>query len=351
MDNFEILDKFQIEGDILSVEPFGNGHINKTYKVITSTEKYLFQGVNSYAFKNIDDLMRNIYIVTNFLEQKGDETLVIIKTKNRKLYFKDGDYYYRVYKYIRKSVSYEKLDQPELVVKTAQAFAMLHKDLSDLDSCLIAETIPDFHNTPKRFENLLEIIKTDPLGRLEEAGDILPFIFKNKSKFCQIQKGLDDGSIPERITHNDPKINNVLFDRDTNEIKCIIDLDTVMPGSCLFDFGDALRSLFTGDNESNRDSSLLKVDLETYELWTKGYLSEIKDTLVKKEIDLMPYSVFTLAMELGMRFLEDYLRGDKYFHINFEDENLVRAKGQFALAKDILDNMDKMKEITAKYAK
>ena len=351
MDNFEIIGKFQIDGDVLSIEPFGNGHINKTFKVITSTEKYLFQGVNSYAFHNIDDLMRNIYIVSNHLSDLGELSLEIIKTKNRKLYLKDGDYYYRVYKYIRKSLSYEKLDKPELVVKTAQAFAKLHKNLADLDSCLIAETIEDFHNTPKRFQNLMNAISEDPCGRLSECGDLLPFIFKNKRNFSKIQKGLDDGSIPERIAHNDPKINNILFDRETEEVRCIIDLDTVMPGSCLFDFGDALRSLFTGDNESSRDTSLLKVNLETYELYTKGYLSEMKNTLTEKELELLPNSVFTLACELGMRFLDDYLHGDKYFHINFEDENLVRAKGQFALAEDILKNMAAMKEITEKYAK
>lgn len=351
MDKLDILGKFQIDGDILSVDAFGNGHINKTYKVITSTEKYLFQGVNSYAFHNIDDLMRNIYIVTHHLVSKGETSLEIVKTLNGKLYFKDGEFYYRVYKYIRKSVSYEKLDTPELVEKTAKAFAKLHKNLADLDSCLIAETIVNFHNTPSRFSNLMDTVSADPVGRVEQCSELLPFVLNNKRKFSQIQKDLDDGTIPERIAHNDPKINNVLFDRDTNDIKCIIDLDTVMPGTCLFDFGDGLRSLFTGDNESNRDSSTLKVDLDVYELYTKGYLSEMKGVLTPKEIELLPVSVFTLAMELGMRFLEDYINGDKYFHINFEDENLVRARGQFALAKDILANMTKMKEITKKYAK
>lgn len=350
MDIKEVLEKFAIDGNIDSVNAFGNGHINKSYKVITDTgEKYLFQSINGYAFKNVDDLMRNIYIVTSYLKVEGFETLEIVKTKNRKLYFKDDNTFYRVYKYVRKSITYEKLESPELVVKAAKAFGQLHRALEGLDSVLVAETINDFHNTPKRFENLMSAITEDPCDRLKDTDGLLGFVFTNRPYLRLIQEALDSGEIPERIVHNDPKINNVLFDRETNEIRCVIDLDTVMPGSCLYDFGDALRSIFTGDNESNRDTSVMKVDLNIYELYVKGYLESMNGSITKKEIELMPASIAVLALELGIRFLEDYIRGDKYFKITFEDENLVRAQGQFALAKDVIANLPKLKAITQKY--
>lgn len=351
MEKEEILMNFQIEGQVNSVTPFGNGHINKTFKVITTEDKYLLQEVNVYAFHDIESLMKNIFIVSSYLHSQKEISLEIINTNDNKLYFKDGDRCYRVYRYIRKSVSYEKLDTEELIFKTAQAFGRLHKTLSKLDTCLISETIKNFHNTPIRFKNLMDAVAEDSKKRLQNCSDVFVFILGSKDLFSKIQTCLDNKTIPTRIVHNDPKINNILFDRNTNEFKAVIDLDTVMPGSCLFDVGDGLRSIFTGDNESNRDTSLLKVDLKVFEVYVKGYLSEMKFDLTKDETDLLPLSVFTIAMELGMRFLEDYLRGDKYFHISFEDENLVRAMGQFALAKDVLKNLDTLKEITNKYAR
>ena len=352
METKELLDKFSIDGDVLEVASFGNGHINKTYKVATSTGKhYLFQCVNGYVFKNIDDLMRNILIVSNHLHSERHETLEIVKTKGNKLYFKDGNLYYRVYKYLENTVSYEKLDTPELIKKAAQAFGQLHKSLDDLDSCLIAETIKDFHNTPKRINNLLDAIKEDPLKRVSKCKDLVAFVFEYREYADCIMNALESGEIPERIVHNDPKINNVLFDKKTDKVRCVIDLDTIMPGSCLFDIGDALRSIFTGDNESNRDSSTLKVDFKKFELYISAYLKEMKHALTKKEIELIPCSIATIALELGVRFLEDYIRGDKYFNIHFDDENLVRARGQFALAKDVITNISKLKEITERYLK
>ena len=350
MDTKELLQKFSIDGDILEVSAFGNGHINKTYKVTTSKGKhYLFQCVNGYVFHDIDDLMRNILIVSTYLRSANHETLEIVKTKTNKLYFKDGDLYYRVYKYLENTISYEKLDKPKLITKVAQAFGQLHNELSGLDSCLIAETIKDFHNTPKRINNLFDAIKEDPLKRVSQCKDLISLIFDYREFADCIVNALESGEIPERIVHNDPKINNVLFDKETHKVRCVIDLDTIMPGSCLYDVGDALRSIFTGDNESSRDPSLLKVDFEKYELYISGYLGEMKDSLTKKEIELIPCSVATIALELGVRFLEDYIRGDKYFAIHFDDENLVRARGQLALAKDVVTNIDKLREITGRY--
>ena len=343
-----IVSLFDVKGDVLDIKHFGNGLINKTFLVETTEEKYMLQCINSYAFKNVDSLMRNIYIVTKHLAEKGVLTLEVIKTLNNKIYIEKNNMFFRCYKYIDKAVCYEELDSPILVRKAAKAFGFLHDKLSDLDPILIAETIPDFHNTPKRFDNLMDAVKLDPVNRFSTCLNEFNYIISNKDKIFMIMNGLNDGSIPARIVHNDPKINNVLFDSKTGKIKCVIDLDTVMPGCCLFDVGDALRSIFTGSNESSLDCSLLKVDLDVYETYVKGYVESMGHSLVQKEIDLFPYSVFTLALELAIRFLEDYLRGDVYFKTSFEGENLVRAKNQIALAIDVMNNIEKMKEITRK---
>lgn len=340
-----IVKKFNTNGEVKNIRAFGNGLINKTYLVETENEKYMLQYINSYAFKNVDALMRNIYIVTNHLSNKGICTLEVIKTINNKIYVEEENSFYRLYKYVDESICYENLDSPTLVRKAAKAFGFLHQNLSDLDPILIAETIPHFHDTPKRFNDLMDAMKLDPVGRVATCLPELTYLMASKDKISLIMNSLNDGSIPERIVHNDPKINNILFDKNTNKIKCVIDLDTVMPGSCLFDYGDALRSIFTADNESSLDSSLLKVNLDTFKTYTEGYFESMSDSLTEKEISLMPVSIFTLAMELAIRFLEDYIRGDVYFKSSFENENLVRARNQIALAKDIMSNMDEMNKI------
>lgn len=341
-----VFNQFKVDGEATDIVPFGNGLINKTFLVKTDVKDYMLQIVNSYVFKNVDALMRNIYIVTSHLRGLGKTTLHVRKTMGHKIYVTDKDgVYYRLYTFIKGTKCYEKLDSLEMVYKTGAAFGDFHSDLSDLDSILIAETIPDFHNTPKRYDNLLDAVKQDEKGRVPDCLNELNFIMKNKKNFSLIMDGLEDGTIPQRIVHNDPKINNVLFDAETGDVKCVIDLDTVMPGSYLFDYGDALRSLFTGDNESSRDSSLLKVNRDVFKAYTEGYLSKVGSSLTEKEISLLPMSVFTIAIELGIRFLEDYLRGDKYFKTSFEGENLVRAKNQLALAEDVYNHMDELTEI------
>ena len=344
-----IFNRFNVDGEAYEIVPFGNGLINKTYLVKTDVKDYMLQSINSYVFRNVDSLMRNIYIVTRHLREKGKTTLHVRKTVNHKIYVNDGDTYYRLYTFIENTKCYEKLDCLELVEKTGIAFGDFHASLADLDPILIAETIPDFHDTPKRYENLLESVKRDAAGRLSTCIDELNFIIANKSEFSRIMDGLNSGALPQRIVHNDPKINNILFDENGNDVKCVIDLDTVMPGSYLFDYGDALRSLFTGDNESALVSDELVYDSEIFRTYTRGYLSSMKNSLTPLELELMPASVFTIAMELGIRFLTDYIDGDKYFSIRFPEENLVRTRNQLHLAKDILEHMDEMSEIVKEF--
>ena len=345
----DIFNRFHVDGTAMDIKPFGNGHINRTFLVKTDVKDYMLQTVNDYVFRNVDSLMRNIYIVTNHLREKGRTTLHVRKTNDNRIYVNDNGTYYRLYTYIGDSVCYEKIDSLELVEKTAVAFGRFHADLSDLDPILIAETIPDFHNTPKRYNDFMEAVKQDEAGRLADCLPEMGFIVKNKKRFSAIMDALNAGRIPYRIVHNDPKINNVLFTGDGEEVKCVIDLDTVMPGSCLFDFGDAVRSLFTGDNESALEPDALVYDEEIFRAYTRGYISATRDSLLPDELRLLPDAVFTLAVELGMRFLEDHLNGDKYFGINFENENYYRARNQLHLAEDILSHMDGMRAIVAEY--
>ena len=345
----EIFNRFNVDGEAYDIVPFGNGLINKTFLVKTDVKDYMLQTINSYVFRNVDNLMRNIYIVTRHLREKGKPTLHVRKTVNYKIYVNDDGVYYRLYTYIKDTDCYDKLDSLEMVEKTGVAFGDFHSSLADLDSILIAETIPDFHNTPKRYADLLESVKKDEAGRLDTCIPELNFIMSSKNSFSRIMDALNSGEIPQRIVHNDPKINNILFDSKTGDVKCVIDLDTVMPGSCLFDYGDALRSLFTGDNESAADSSVLVYDPEIFRAYTRGYLAGMNGSLTRKELELMPISVFTIAIELGIRFLEDHINGDKYFSISFPGENLVRARNQIHLAKDLLAHMDDMNEIVKEY--
>lgn len=345
----DIFNRFNVDGEAYDIVPFGNGLINKTFLVKTDVKDYMLQTINSYVFRNVDSLMRNIYIVTRHLRDKGKTTLHVRKTVNYKIYVNEDGVYYRLYTYIKDSVAYEKLDSLEMVEKTGIAFGDFHSSLADLDSILIAETIPDFHDTPKRYDALLESVKRDEAGRLSNCLEELNFIMTSKNGFSKIMDGLNTGAIPQRIVHNDPKLNNILFDANTGEVKCVIDLDTVMPGSCLFDYGDALRSLFTGDNESALVSDALVYNPEIFRAYTRGYLAGMNGSLTPRELELMPASVFTIAIELGIRFLTDYIDGDKYFSTSFPEENLVRARNQIHLAKDLQAHMDDMAAIVKEF--
>ena len=356
-ENFKILSKFDIDSKPISCKPFGNGHINKTYEV--KTEKgghYILQKVNDNVFKDVEMLMRNINYVSSYLIEKGFESLHLVKTKDGKLYFKEKSEFFRVYLFSPNSTYFEKTDSDSPLIKeTSEAYGDLHNNLAGIDASKLGEVIPDFHNTEKRFENFLKAVEVNYKNRKDicqnEINDIMSF----KKYFSVINDGIAKKEIHYTVTHNDPKINNVLFDKDTLKFKCVVDLDTVMPGTILFDFGDALRSLFTGDNECSKDLSKLKVDLKLYEQYLIGYATKMKKTLTKKETELLPFSIFLMAIELSMRFLDDFLRGDVYFGIHNEDDNLTRSRTQLALAKDIFNNLDllnkKTKEIIDKLNK
>ena len=341
-----LVKNFKLAGKIKSIKPFGNGHINKTFDIVTSEDEYILQEINNVAFKDVDILMNNINVVTNHIKSKGENTLDVVLSIDNKPYVEYEGKYYRVYRFIKNTICYETVkEDPSLAFKLGAAFGRFHHLLSDLDSSLVKETIKDFHNTPKRYLNFYSAFSIAPKDKKESVSEEIDYIVSHKDTYSKIVDGIKDGTVKNHITHNDPKINNILFDKDTKEVYAVIDLDTVMPGSFLYDVGDAFRSLFTGENEDNSDLSLQKVDFEIFKQYMTGYLKEMKNDLTQKEIELIPYSIYLLTIECGMRFLEDYLRGNVYFHVDYEEHNLVRCRTQIALAENVLQNSKKLSEI------
>jgi len=341
-----VISNFKINGDVTLIKENTTGHINKTFVVFTNKKGYVLQRINNVAFKDVDLLMNNICVVTNYLDSICEETMTVVFTKNGMPYFKTKDNeYFRMFNFVSDSICIEEITNISLVDKEAEAFGKLHKMLSKLDASLLKETIPHFHDTPKRYKDLMFAVNEDKLGRLSTCVEEVNYAKTLENKIDLVMKGLEDETIHYAITHNDPKINNILFDRKTGEVRCVIDLDTMMPGSILFDIGDTFRSLFTGANEDSNDLSLIKVDFEVFRHYVRSYLKEMKNEITPRELELIPYSAFLLAVECGMRFLEDYLRGDIYFRTKYETHNLVRCRTQFKLGREVEQNFDKLSKI------
>lgn len=352
MDLFNIFEKFLPDVDLVAYKRFGNGHINTTYMAVSEKfDSYIIQRINNYAFKDIDLLMDNIVTVTKHLKKKNIESIQMLKAIDGKYYVEEGGDYFRMYRFLDYTMTFEKPEGMKTVKNAAEAFGRFHKNLSDLNAKKLGETIPHFHDTPKRYNDLLLAIKEDKKDRVKNVKREIDLINKYKDNLSLITDGLKSGEVKLHITHNDPKINNALFDEQTREFRSIIDLDTVMPGSVLYDFGDALRSLFTGDKEDSDDYESVVGDYEIYKTYLKAYYNETSSFLTNKEKELFPYAPFLLSMECGIRFLEDYLKGDVYFHTNYENHNLDRARTQINLACSIIENIDKYKEITEKVIK
>lgn len=334
----DILARFDIESKI---EAYGNGHINDTY--CTSTDDFILQRINTNVFKNPEEMMDNIEKVTAFLREKiaaagGDtarETMTVIKTHDGKnCFWVDDDNVYRVYTFVQNTKSIEKGTREEMY-EAGRGFGRFQRYLSDYPADTLFETIKDFHNTPKRVEAFEEAVKADAAGRAASVKEEIEFVRKCAAFASVVTDGIADGTIPLRVTHNDTKINNILFDDKTGEAVCVIDLDTVMPGSALYDFGDALRIGASTAAEDEADLGIVKFDKEIFKMFAKGYFEEMGDKLTERELELLPFSAKLLTFECGTRFLTDYLNGDTYFKIHRENHNLDRARNQFKLVREI----------------
>ncbi len=335
----EILNHFEI---MTNAEPYGNGHINDTYLV--TMPRYILQRINTSIFTNPDELMDNIENVTAFLRKKiaaagadaDRETLTVVPTKEGGKYFNvDENNVYRVYRFVEGTKTIENSKTAKDLYEAGVGFGHFQKLLADFPVEKLYETIRDFHHTPKRIEALKEAIREDRAGRAASVKKEIDFALENASWAGSVVKGMEEGRIPVRVTHNDTKINNILFDQESGKAVCVIDLDTVMPGSALYDFGDALRMGGSTAAEDEVDLEKVWFETEAFEAFVRGYLSEMKDALTEDEIALLPLSVKLMTYECGIRFLTDYLNGDTYFKIHREHHNLDRARNQFKLVADI----------------
>ena len=346
-----ILDQFVSD---CKIAPYGDGHINDTY--LTSSKQFILQKINTKIFKDYEKLMGNIEGVTSFLKEKiiaagGNperETLTVIKTKDGKNYYEteDGDVY-RLYIFISDSISITNVTDPVQLYHAGKAFGKFQFMLADYPAEELFEVIPDFHNTRKRFEALKEAIKNDVAGRKHLVEKEIEFALSQEYYIDTVVDALASGELPLRVTHNDTKINNVLFDKDTKEGVCVIDLDTVMPGSLLYDFGDALRAGATTGAEDETDLSKVWFDIYAFKNFAKGFLEYTNESMTEKEAELLPLSGKLLTYECGIRFLTDYLNGDTYFKIHREHHNLDRARNQFKLVQDMEKKEAEMKSIIA----
>ncbi len=350
----QILKKFGIEAEAV---PYGNGHINETYYV-PGDQPMILQCVNTSIFKNVADVMENVMGVTAHLRKKilaagGDparETLTVVSTLDGKPFYIDekGDCY-RVYYFITESKSFDRAETPELFAASAHGFGRFQRMLADYPADTLHEVIPKFHNTSDRLRQFKEALEKNAAGRADLVKPEIDFVLAHADCVSRVTDAIADGSIPLRVTHNDTKLNNVMLDEKTNEAVCVIDLDTVMPGSLLYDVGDSLRFGASTGAEDETDLSKIEFDLTYFEAYIKAFLEEVGDTLTPTERELLPFSGLLLTLECGMRFLTDYLNGDTYFRIHREHHNLDRARTQFKLVADMEKKMDAMKAIVAKY--
>ena len=357
-----IVKQFKFEGDFVDIRPYGLGHINDTYlaafKHNVSTQRYILQKINDNVFRNPEELMRNIEAVTSHLSKKieslgGDprrETLTLIPTvdDNFLLHTDSGDYW-RGYLFINNARTYEFVESMDHVYNAAKAFGNFQNLLSDYPSDQLIETIPDFHHTLKRFETFIAAVDKDQLNRAGSVNPETKFILQREKEAPILVDMLAHGELPERITHNDTKFNNVMIDDQTGVGVCVIDLDTVMPGLSLYDFGDAIRTLANPAAEDEIDLSLVELDLTTFDYYTRGYLEAVGDVLTPAEINHLPFSAILMTLECGIRFLTDYLEGDKYFKIHRENQNLDRCRTQFKLVEEMEANIDQMARIIDNY--
>lgn len=344
-----IMKQFLLDSEI---NPYGDGHINHTY--LTTSRKYIMQRINTNIFTKPHELMENIYNVTEHVRKKiiaeggnpDRETLTIIPTlKGDKYYKTEDNEYYRVYKFVDDTAYYSVAEDPVQLYHAARAFGKFQNMLNDFPIDKLYETIPDFHNTRARFSQLLQAIKEDRSGRLKFVEKEVNWALEQEFMVDEITNAIKDGSVPLRVTHNDTKINNVLFDKESGKGICVIDLDTVMPGSLLYDYGDALRAGAATAAEDEKNLSLMWFDMAAFRQFTKGYLEEMLPVMTKKEIELLPLSARMLTYECGIRFLADYLNGDTYFKTSREEHNLDRARTQFKICKDIDKKREEMESV------
>ena len=361
----DIISKFCLDAEAISLEPHGNGHINTTFLVKTEAgTRYILQRISGEAFKDVPALMENLSNVTEYLEKKSAaegtkaHVLIPVKTEDGGTFIEAEDSentpagYYRMTPFAENSISLEAPESDEDFYECAVSFGTFISELADFPAEKLHETIPNFHNTPDRFRLFHEALKRaekDPelAGRIEEAKAEIDFAMLRESEAGELQAMRESGELPTRVTHNDTKLNNILLDAKTRKLLYVIDLDTVMPGLAHFDYGDCIRFGASTASEDEPDLTKVECDMHLFEVFTEGFIAACEG-LTDREINTLPLGAKTITLELAVRFLTDYLDGDKYFATKYPGHNLQRCRTQMKLVKDMEDKWEEMNAIVAK---
>lgn len=362
MEKQEIIKLFDVEGSVADIRQYGSGHINQTELVEMEQgglkQRYIFQRINTEVFHNVDGLMENIVGVTQHLRGKikarggnpDREALQLVPVREGGSYCRAEGSCYRMYRFIEDAVCYDAVERPGDFYESALAFGTFQSLLADYPAASLHETIPDFHHTPKRFAALRRAADADVCGRVSLAEKEIAFVMERESEMSVFTELLESGELPLRVTHNDTKLNNVMLDAKTGKGICVIDLDTVMPGLSVNDFGDSIRFGANTAAEDETDLAKVSLDLELYGQYVKGFLEGCQGSLTPKELAMLPMGAKIMTLECGMRFLTDFLSGDTYFRIHREQHNLDRCRTQFALVADMERKWRQMEGVVAQYA-
>ena len=354
----EVLEQYGFHADVSDLSPFGNGHINDTFLLKElNGNAYIVQRINTNVFSRPTELMENMAKITDYLAKKiaedtttSQKPLTLKSTKNGQKYYEDSDgNFWRVTPYLENTVSYQLAESAEMFKESARAFGEFQRLLSDFPANTLYETIPNFHHTPLRVQQLEQAVNEDKMHRAKDVAKDIAFALSRKDFATLLVDKLLDGSLPLRVTHNDTKLNNVLMDQDTGKAVCVVDLDTVMPGLSLYDYGDSIRFGASTASEDEQDLSKVEMSLSLFRAYTEGYLESAGQTLTSEEIRLMPVGAKMMTLECGMRFLADYLNGDTYFKIHYPTQNLDRARTQFKLVADMEEKWDEMNKIVQSF--
>ena len=340
---------FPTDGKPVDCKQIKTGHINETYVVTTDTgAQYTLQCINSYVFPNVDAIMSNVSKISEYLRKNENGQMAMIRyinTLDGQNYYSDGvGGCWRMYRFVDNSLCLHRPETPEDFYECAMAFGRFQYALNGFPAEELEETIVGFHDTPNRYRQFREAVEADPVGRAAEAGPELAFALRREERACRLHRMRESGELPVRVTHNDTKINNVLLDEDTRKAICVIDLDTVMPGLAVFDFGDAIRFGASTADEDETDLSKVSLDMELFRVFVRGFF-EACPSLTAEEIEAMPMGAYTMTLECGLRFLTDYINGDKYFSIDREKQNLDRCRTQFKLIESMEANWKAMEQI------
>ena len=358
----EVIESFQFQGTYTEGIPYGSGHINDTFCVTFEENgiprRYILQRMNKTIFLNPEELMENVTGVTKWLRKKilekgGNperETLNLVPTKEGNNFFVDQTgIYWRAYIFIEGATTYDLVQNKEDFYQSAVAFGHFQGLLADYPAQTLHETIVNFHNTVDRFAKFKKAVEEDVMGRAKDVQEEIQFVLDREAlahTLCDMQA---EGKLPLRVTHNDTKLNNIMIDDETRKAICVIDLDTVMPGLAVNDFGDSIRFGASTAEEDEKDLSKVSCSMELFELYTKGFIEGCQGSLTDTELEMLPIGAMTMTYECGMRFLTDYLEGDHYFKVHRDGHNLDRARTQFTLVKDMETKLETMNAIVKKY--